>query len=101
MKAPICAVHDIPAEGSKSVVLFGRDVLVYRAEGEARAVFNACVHLGGPLQRKGDLWVCPWHNAEYDCASGIRKSGPPGTHDRLLVLPTVVEGEQLMYVYGE
>jgi nitrite reductase/ring-hydroxylating ferredoxin subunit len=101
MKAPICAVCDIPAEGCKPVVFFGRDVLVYRAEGQAMAVFNACVHLGGPLERHGNSFVCPWHKAEYDCATGMLKSGPSGTHDHLLTLPTAVEGGNLMYVYEE
>lgn len=48
MKATICPVADVPAEGAKPVSFFGRDYLVYRAGGEPRAVFNACVHLGGP-----------------------------------------------------
>jgi nitrite reductase/ring-hydroxylating ferredoxin subunit len=101
MKTPICALSDIPSEGAKPLQFFGRDVLVYRAGGEPAAVFNACVHLGGPLERKGERFVCPWHGAEYDCASGMLQSGPNGTHDRLLVLPTRVEDDSLMYVYGE
>jgi nitrite reductase/ring-hydroxylating ferredoxin subunit len=101
VKAPICPLAEIPADGAKAVQFFGRDVLVYRADGEPHAVFNACVHLGGPLDRQGDQFVCPWHGAHFDCASGMRVSGPDGTHDRLLMLPTRVEDGVLTYVYGE
>ena len=101
MKAAICPVSDVPADGAKAVPFFGREVLVYRAGGEVRAVFNACMHLGGPLERRGDRFVCPWHGAAFDCASGKRESGPAGTHDRLMVLPTRVENGELVYVYGE
>lgn len=101
MKAPICKLNDIPAQGVRQVTFFERDVLVYRAGGEPHAVFNACVHLGGPLERGGEQFVCPWHGATFDCGSGLCVSGPEGTHDRLLMLPTKVEGEDLLYVYGE
>jgi nitrite reductase/ring-hydroxylating ferredoxin subunit len=101
MKAPICHLSDIPKDGAKPVQFFGRDVLVYHAGGPPMAVFNACMHLGGPLERKSESFVCPWHNAEFDCATGMLKDGPAGTHDRLLMLPTLVENDKLMYVYGE
>jgi nitrite reductase/ring-hydroxylating ferredoxin subunit len=102
MKSPICPVKDIPADGgAKPVKFFDRDVLVYHVQGRPQAVFNACVHLGGPLERQGDQFVCPWHGARYDCASGRLASGPQGTHERLMVLPTVVEDGVLTYVYGE
>jgi nitrite reductase/ring-hydroxylating ferredoxin subunit len=101
MKTPICALSQIPQDGCKPVQFFGREVLVYHADGQAMAVFNACVHLGGPLERHGDNFVCQWHKAEFDCASGMLKHGPQGTHNRLLQLPTVVENSNLIYVYGE
>lgn len=101
VKAPICKLQDIPAEGVKAVTFFDREYLVYRAGGEPRAVLNACMHLGGPLERKGDRFVCPWHGASFACSSGVRESGPQGTHDRLLTLPTRSENGELVYVYGE
>lgn len=101
MRAPICPIKDIPADGALPVRFFDRDVLVYSVGGRPQAVFNACVHLGGPLRREGDEWVCPWHGARYDCATGRLLSGPDGTHPKLLVLPTVVEDGVLTYRYGE
>lgn len=101
MKASICPVADVPAEGTRPVSFFGRDYLVYRAGGEPRAVFNACVHLGGPLERRGDHFVCPWHGATFDAATGRCAHGPQGTQAGLLVLPTRVEDGMLTYVYGE
>lgn len=101
MKAPICKISDIPAEGVRNVKFFDRDVLVYWVNGTPHAVFNACMHLGGPLERKNDQFVCPWHGASFSCATGQRIQGPEGTHGKLLVLPTQVENGELIYVYGE
>lgn len=101
MRAAICPVAEIPETGAHPVRFFDRELLVYHVGGEPRAVFNACVHLGGPLERRGDEFVCPWHGARYDCANGARLGGPAGTHERLLVLPTLVADGQLTYVYGE
>jgi nitrite reductase/ring-hydroxylating ferredoxin subunit len=101
MKATICKLDEIPSEGCKSIQFFDRDVLVYRSQGLPMATINTCVHLGGPLEREGNSFVCKWHRAEFDCTTGRLKSGPEGTHDRLLQLPTMVEDDALIYVYGE
>ena len=101
MKVPLCAVADIPDEGTKDVEFFGRPVLVYRVGGQPRAIANVCLHLGGPLQREGDTFVCPWHGAKYACADGRRIDGPVRQDARLMTLPTRVEDGILLYVYGE
>jgi len=101
MKAPLCAVTDIPTEGTKEVDFFGRSVLVYLVDGQPRAIANVCLHLGGPLQRDGDKFVCSWHGAEYACVDGRRLAGPVRQDARLMTLPTRVEDGVLTYVYGE
>jgi nitrite reductase/ring-hydroxylating ferredoxin subunit len=101
MKAPLCRVAEIPGEGVKEVDFFGRSVLVYRVEGELRAIANVCLHLGGPLQAREDRFVCAWHGAEYACADGRRIAGPVRQDARLMRLPTRIEDGVLMYVYGE
>ncbi len=101
MKQPLCPVAEIPDEGVKAVDFFGRPILVYKVEGKPRAIANVCLHLGGPLEQKGDKFVCPWHGAEYACADGRRIAGPVHKDARLMVLPTRIEDGVLTYVYGE
>jgi nitrite reductase/ring-hydroxylating ferredoxin subunit len=101
MKAPLCRVDEIPADGAKAVDFFGREVLVLQVDGAPRAIANVCMHLGGPLQREGDKFVCGWHGAEFSCADGRRLKGPARAESRLMTLPTRVEDGVLLYVYGE
>jgi nitrite reductase/ring-hydroxylating ferredoxin subunit len=101
MKAPLCKLDDIPATGAAKIDFFGREALVYMAGGEARAVMNACTHLGGPLELKDGRLVCAWHGARFDAASGSMENGPAGTCRRALVLPTRIEAGVLHYVWGE
>lgn len=101
MKVSLCAVADIPVDGTKEVAFFGRSVIVYLVDGQPRAIANVCLHLGGPLQREGDKFVCPWHGAEYACVDGRRLAGPVRQDARLMTLPTRIEDGVLTYVYGE
>ena len=100
MKAPLIPVAEIPGEGAKVVDFFGREVLVYMANGAPRAAMNVCLHLGGPLERKGNRLVCAWHGAEFDCATGKCLQGPAPSSSSAMFLPTRVEDGVLTYVYG-
>jgi nitrite reductase/ring-hydroxylating ferredoxin subunit len=101
MKVPLCKVDEVPGEGTKTVDFFGREVLVMSVEGKPKAVMNVCMHLGGPLQRECDKLVCAWHSAEFSIADGRRLKGPARPDARVMILPTRVEDDTLMYVYGE
>ncbi len=101
MKVTLCQVDEIPAEGTKMVDFFGRQVLVYRVDGTPKAIANICLHLGGPLQQEGEKFVCAWHGAEFSCVDGRRLKGPARAEARLMFLPTRIEDGQLLYVYGE
>jgi nitrite reductase/ring-hydroxylating ferredoxin subunit len=101
MKVPLIKIEDIPDEGTKAVDFFGREVLVMNVEGTPKAVMNACLHLGGPLERQGDKLVCGWHGAEFACTGGQRLKGPARPETRLMFLPTCIEDGTLIYVYGE
>lgn len=101
MKVPLCRVDEIPEEGVKPLDFFGRDVLIFMAEGKPKAVLNICMHLGGPMKREGDRLVCQWHGAEFDCRRGKCLKGPAHADARLITLPTRVEDGVLEYVYGE
>ncbi|HEV2235628.1 MAG TPA: Rieske 2Fe-2S domain-containing protein [Ktedonobacterales bacterium] len=101
MKVALCQVDEIPEDGAKAVAFFGREVLALKAEGRPRAVVNVCMHLGGPLERRGEKLVCAWHGAEWACGTGRHLAGPGRPDARLLTLPTRVENGVLTYVYGE
>ncbi len=101
MKATLFKLADIPESGAAKIDFFGREALVYKADGQPRAVVNTCTHLGGPLELKEGKLVCAWHGARFDAATGATVSGPAGTCPHALVLPTRVEDGALNYVWGE
>lgn len=101
MKHPLARLSDIPESGTTVVPFFGREVHVYRHEGRLRAAANVCLHFGGPLECRGDRFVCPWHGAEYALADGRRLEGPAPAGSRLMFLSTRVEGDTLFYVWRE
>ena len=101
MKHPLIPVGDIPHEGTATVDLMGREVLVMLANGKPRAFVNVCMHHGGPLRLEGDHFTCQWHGAQYDARTGLRLSGPARPDARLIMLPTRVEEGVLVYAYDD
>lgn len=99
MKAKLCALDEIPVEGTKKVDFFGREVLLYMDNGQPKAILNYCLHLGGPLELKGENFICQWHGAEFECHTGACVKGPATKETKLMFLPTHIEDNQLMYVY--
>jgi 3-phenylpropionate/trans-cinnamate dioxygenase ferredoxin subunit len=88
-KYVVAPASEIP-EGSRIIVRLGdREVGVFNVGGRFYALLNRCPHLGGPLctgpivnrvysSGPGDfrldtsrqLITCPWHNWEFDVATG-------------------------------
>lgn len=101
MKHPLCKVADVPDEGTIRVPFFGRELHVYRAGERIRAAANTCLHFGGPLDCRDGKFVCGWHGAEFDMASGDRLAGPAPAASRLMFVSTRQEGDTLYYVWGE
>jgi nitrite reductase/ring-hydroxylating ferredoxin subunit len=101
MKALLAPLDDIPETGTRRIDFFGRDVHLFRDAGRARAVLDYCLHLGGPLERRGERFVCGWHGAQFDARTGCRCEGPAPTEARLMFVPTREEDGALYYVYGE
>jgi nitrite reductase/ring-hydroxylating ferredoxin subunit len=101
MKHEICKLADVSTEGSIVLPFFGREVHVYRAEGGVRAIANSCLHIGGPPDCKEGKFVCPWHGATYDMATGACEAGPAPKRSRLMFLSTREEDGELFYVWGE
>lgn len=100
MKHELIKLSDIPDTGSVLVPFFGRELHVYRVDGQPRAVANACLHIGGPLDCRDGQLTCPWHGASFDMTTGVKLSGPGPQDARLMRVPTVAEGDALFYVWG-
>jgi nitrite reductase/ring-hydroxylating ferredoxin subunit len=101
MQFPLAPVAEIPEEGAKKVDFFGREVILYRVDGQPKAVMNVCLHLGGPLEQVDGKFVCAWHKAEWDMKNGKLLTGPARPDSRLMFLPTRVIDGVLNYIYGE
>ena len=101
MKHELIKTADIPETGSRIVPFFGREVHVYRAGENIKAVANACMHFGGPLECKEGKFVCAWHGATFDVSTGDRIGCPSPRGSRLMFLSTRVEDGTLYYVWGE
>lgn len=101
MKVELCKLADIPETGTRLVPFFGRELHVWLDKGRPRAAANTCLHFGGPLECREGRLVCPWHGAAFDMSSGQRVEGPGRADARLMFLSTAVEGDALMYVWGE
>ena len=86
------------------------------ADGEFRAVRNACPHTGAPIcrgiiggtwppsepgelsyDRDGEVLVCPWHGYEYDLRTGTEMFQKTPTRLRLFPV-TVRHGEVFVTV---
>jgi nitrite reductase/ring-hydroxylating ferredoxin subunit len=101
MREKLIPVDDIPAEGSVTTELLGREVVVTMLGGKARAYVNVCMHHGGPLTLHAETFSCDWHGSTFDARTGRALSGPVRPDARLMMLPTRVEDGVLMYVYDE
>jgi nitrite reductase/ring-hydroxylating ferredoxin subunit len=101
MQHSLIAVTDIPDDGAVTIEFFCREILVYKVDGQPRATANVCTHLGGPLERCADTFVCAWHQGTFDVASGARLSGPARPKSRLMTLPTRVVDGVLTYVWAD
>lgn len=109
----IATVDELEDGERKLVEVEGREIALFRLDGEFRAYTNWCAHQGGPacegsitgtsdaafdrdqLQtslewcKEGEVLNCPWHGWEYDIPTGdcLSKDG-----SRLPSHPTYVEG---------
>jgi nitrite reductase/ring-hydroxylating ferredoxin subunit len=72
--------EDDLAEGTPvGVEVEGRQVLLYRSDGQPRALDDVCTHAGALLSRgevSGSCITCPWHGSRFDLESGQVVRGP-------------------------
>ncbi len=92
MKQIICKTSEAPPQGEPQV---------WRKGDLTHAAANACLHPGKPLECKDGTFVGPWHGARFDMTDGCHLDGPAPTNARLMILPTRIEGDDLVYIWGE
>ena len=87
---------DLPVEGSaKEFPVRDKTLCVAMIDGKPLALDNVCPHRGGPLAEgaiEGGKVVCPWHQFEFDLATG--ESDDPDT--KAVCYPLRVNGEDVM-----
>ena len=97
---PPVKVMDLAALPDRRPVLVavdGRDVLLYRKDGEVLAVGNDCPHQGGSLSDgwvEGEIVTCPLHGWELDLRSGACMTVPGESVPRYAA--TVEDGAVLL-----
>ncbi|QLC35385.1 Rieske 2Fe-2S domain-containing protein (plasmid) [Halarchaeum sp. CBA1220] len=112
------ATADELEDGERKLIeVAGREIALFRIEGEYHAYTNWCAHQGGPACegsvtgtaaadfdrddletslewcKEGEVLNCPWHGWEYDISSGdcLSKEGT-----RLPAHPVRVEDEEVV-----
>jgi nitrite reductase (NADH) small subunit len=75
----LCNRTELPAEGTaKEFTVLGATLCVAMIDGKPLALDNVCPHRGGPLSEgtiEGNKVVCPWHQWEFDLATGSTGEG--------------------------
>jgi nitrite reductase (NADH) small subunit len=75
----LCRRAELPEEGAAKEFAVGpKMVCVAMIDGKPLALDNVCPHRGGPLAEgtiEGGKVVCPWHQWEFDLATGRASDG--------------------------
>jgi nitrite reductase/ring-hydroxylating ferredoxin subunit len=73
-------VNQIPEGGSIEVLApDGREIALFKVEGQIYALDNRCPHMGGPLgegELTGCMVTCPWHGWQFDVRTGVCENMP-------------------------
>ncbi len=90
------------AEGQGlTVTVAGRELALFRSQGQVLAVDSACPHEGAPLadgEFKNGIVTCPWHGWEFDACSGC--SLQPAGHV-LGRYETLIENGKVLVALGK
>ncbi|HEU5086246.1 MAG TPA: Rieske (2Fe-2S) protein [Roseiflexaceae bacterium] len=108
---------DIPPGGRKIVRVAGREVGIFNLEGTFYALKNVCPHQGARVclgrivgtalpsevyqfsyGREGRVLRCPWHEWEYDIATGEALFDP---RVKVVSYPVELEGDQIVVTIGQ
>lgn len=75
----LATLDELAPHGQLTRWINDHDILLYKHEGELKAISNICPHFGGPVgyrKAKDGVFTCLWHNWQYSCADGSCKTNP-------------------------
>jgi nitrite reductase (NADH) small subunit len=75
----IASVSELEPYGQFSKWVDDHDILVYRLNGQIKALSNICPHFGGPVgfhQMKNGVFTCLWHNYQFAADGGRCLTNP-------------------------
>ncbi|NMO94223.1 Rieske (2Fe-2S) protein [Paenibacillus lemnae] len=109
--------EDVPEGGHLLLQLEGREIGLYRVNGEFFALNNYCPHQGAPMcagyvsgttlasgvyeyqhGRSGEIIRCPWHGWEFDIKTGLSLFS---SRVRVKIYKVIVEDDQIGIVFGK
>jgi len=93
----LCGRKELPAEAeAKEFSVQGHTLCVATLKGTPLALDNVCPHRGGPLAEgtveHGKI-VCPWHQWEFDLATGQASHSPAAKATRY---PLRLQGDDVL-----
>ena len=109
--------EDIPPGGRKIVRVAGREVGIFNLGGTFYALKNVCPHQGARVclgrivgttlpsdvyefryGREGQILRCPWHEWEYDIATGESLFDPSV---KVVSYPVEIDGDDIVVIIGQ
>jgi nitrite reductase (NADH) small subunit len=109
--------EEIPPGGRKIVRVAGREVGIFNIDGAFHALKNVCPHQGARVclgrivgtalpsnvyeyayGREGQILRCPWHEWEYDIATGESLFDP---NVKIVSYPVAVVGDDIVVTIGQ
>jgi len=70
---PVCRTDELKPGIGRRIEIDGREIALFRVDGELYAIENTCLHAGGPLHEgriEGREVICPWHLWRFDLQTG-------------------------------
>ena len=113
MRQQLCKIEEIASGQMKEFVVNNRKILLVRKDNEFFAMHGTCPHQGAELVngyltgtnlpsergefcfgKEGQVVRCPWHNHEYDVATGCSIHDP--ARNKVKGYSVEIQGEDVM-----
>ena len=92
----VAKTTDVPDGAGLCVEAEGKEIALFKMNGQFYAMDNTCQHQGGPLgdgALEGKEVICPWHGWQYDVTTGQCTTNPNVRQERYAVQ---VQGDDVL-----
>ncbi|MBI2671967.1 Rieske (2Fe-2S) protein [Candidatus Woesearchaeota archaeon] len=75
----IAKINDVEEGKGKVVSMGGKEIALFKLNGQVYVIENKCSHRGGPLgegQVQDKIVTCPWHGWQFDVTNGQNLMAP-------------------------